>query len=235
MGNSSFADCSDFVFVRDSSRLVSGAIPVYAMPVYSDFSDNDLQSKAKAGDKSAEEELALRYSRIVRMCARPLFLAGGDSEDLIQEGMFGLLSAIREFDADHGVTFKNFAEICVKRRLIEAVRSASRKKHTPLNNGVSLDEIHSDDNLTHAAFFGAVFRRIPEEQVLARESADEILSTYTRCLSKFEREVLGLYLEGMSYSDIARGTSRSTKSVDNAVQRIRRKLARYFNLSGFST
>lgn len=191
----------------------------------SDFSDEKLQQLAVSGDLRAEEQLALRYSRLVRICARPYFLAGGDSEDLTQEGMFGLLSAIREYDSASETLFKTYAEICIKRRIISAVKAASRKKHIPLNEGLSLEDILSEEAGSHIVSCGEVFRRVPEEQVLAKESESEFYSTFSRCLSKFEEKIMRLYLAGLSYAEMAQQLDRPIKSVDNAVQRIRRKLA----------
>lgn len=205
------------------------------MVIYSEKCDNDLLHLAQEGDKQAEEQLALRYSRLVNICSRPFFLAGGDGEDLIQEGMFGLLSAIREFDDSMNTSFKTYAEICVKRRIYSAIKTATRKKHDPLNDMVSFDDVLSDESQANAvSSYSEVFRRTPEEQVLARESADEIFQTYSRCLSKFEADILRLYLQGLSYSEIAEACGKPEKSVDNAVQRIRRKLARNLNLSDIS-
>jgi RNA polymerase sporulation-specific sigma factor len=204
------------------------------MTDFSTFSDLELQRMAVSGNGEAEEQLAERYSRLVRICARPLFLAGGDSEDLTQEGMLGLLSAIRQYDASLEASFKTFAERCIRNRLLTAVRSASRQKHLPLNDGVSLEYILSDESQTSAAAFPQAFTRNPEEQVLARESEKEFYSTYSRCLSQLEQQVLHLYLEGLSYHEIAGKTGRTGKAVDNAVQRIRRKLARQPNLGDFS-
>lgn len=201
---------------------------------FSSLSDSALQTLAAGGSGEAEEQLAMRYSRLVRICARPFFLAGGDSEDLTQEGMLGLLAAIRQYDENSGASFKTFAEHCIKNRLISAVKSASRQKHTPLNDGVSLEYILSDEAQTHAAAIPEAFRRTPEEKVLARESETEFYSTFSRCLSQFETQILFLYLEGLSYREIAEKTDRTEKSVDNAVQRIRRKLAREPNLGDFS-
>jgi RNA polymerase sporulation-specific sigma factor len=201
---------------------------------YSSLNDICLQKLAASGDRLAEEQLAMRYSRLVKICARPYFLAGGDSEDLTQEGMLGLLSAIREFDNGISTSFKAFAELCIKRRLLTAIKNASRMKHTPLNDGLSLEEILSNEAQTHAAFLPEVFRRIPEEQVLARESVKEIILTYTRFLSQFEADILSLYLDGLSYKEMAEYVGRSQKSVDNAIQRIRRKLARCLNLGDIS-
>lgn len=197
------------------------------MEKYSDLIDEALQAMAVKGDSRAEEELATRYYRLVKMCARPYFLAGGDGEDLTQEGMFGLLSAIREYNGEMNTSFKTYTEQCIKNRLISAIRSASRKKHTPLNDGVSLDDFLSDEEQSQTVLLGESFRRTPEEQVLARESANEILFTYSRCLSTFENQILDLFLQGLSYREIGERLGRSQKSVDNAVQRIRHKLARY--------
>ncbi len=200
------------------------------MDKFINLGDNELILLANSGDRAAEEQLALRYTRLVKICSRPFFLVGGDGEDLIQEGMLGLLSAIREFDPSMNATFKTYAEICVKRRIYSAIKMALRKKHEPLNEMVSFDDVLSDESLS----IDSSFRRIPEEQVLAQESADEIIQTYSRCLSKFEVNILELYLNGLSYLEIAEDVGRSEKSVDNAVQRIRRKLARSPNPGEFS-
>lgn len=186
--------------------------------------DEELQQLAVSGDRAAEEVLAGRYMQLVRACARPLFLAGGDSEDLSQEGMFGLLSAIREYDPAQGVSFHSFAEHCIRMRLYSAVKSASRLKHLPLNDSMPLEQL-SDDSSSHLSAAPEMFRRSPEDLVLARESKEELKNLYARCLSKLEKQVLDLYLEGLSYREIARRLDKDEKSVDNAVQRIRRKLA----------
>lgn len=204
------------------------------MTDYSILSDQELQACAAAGDPDAEEALAGRYVRSVRICARPLFLAGGDSEDLIQEGMLGLLSAIRQYDPSANVPFKTYAELCINRRLYSAVKSAARLKHLPLNNGVPLDSILSEESQPQATSYPEANRRITEEQVLARESEKELHSAFSQYLSGFEAKVLQLYLSGLSYAEMAAQTHKSEKSIDNAVQRIRRKLARLPNFSDFS-
>ena len=196
------------------------------MDDYISLSDEQLQQMAVSGNSSAEDILACRYSRLVRICARPFFLAGGDSEDLTQEGMLGLLSAIREYNGTSQVKFKTFAELCIRRRILSAIKSASRLKHTPLNDGVSLEDLVASETDSSNCCPPFYFRRVPEEQVLARESADEFFHTYSRCLSPFENKILLLYLDGLSYGAIAEICGKDEKSVDNAVQRIRRKLAR---------
>ena len=189
--------------------------------------DEQLWRIAVSGNARAEEELIERYTRLVRICARPYFLAGGDSEDLMQEGLLGLLNAIRSFEPESGAQFRAYAEVCIRNRILEAVRSASRKKHYPLNDGVSLEYvILSEDDRQSSDVKPEVFSRSPEEQVLARESEKEFYSTFSRCLSSLETEVMFYFLDGLSYRQIARNVGRTEKAVDNAVQRIRRKLAR---------
>ena len=188
------------------------------------MSDSELQALAVAGDRRAEEALAARYLQLVRQCSRPLFLAGGESEDLVQEGMIGLLAAIREFDPQQGTSFRSFAEHCIRMRLYSAIRSASRLKHLPLNDSMPLEQL-SDDPSSQVSAASEAFRRSPEDQVLARESREELTRYIARYLSKMEKKVLDLFLEGLSYRDIARALQKDVKSVDNAVQRIRRKLA----------
>ena len=192
---------------------------------YAGYNDAQLQNLAVSGERSAEEELVKRYMQLVRACARPLFLAGGDSEDLIQEGMFGLLSAIKEYNPKNGSSFKTFAEHCIKMRLYSAVKSASRMKHFPLNDGMSLEQLSEESNSQLSA--GAEsFHRMPEDLILAKESKEELYNALSNCLSKLESKVLDLFLDGLSYQDIASRLGKDTKSVDNAVQRIRHKLAR---------
>ena len=186
------------------------------------LTDEELQAMALDRRPGAEEVLAERYVRLVRVCARPFFLSGGDSEDLIQEGMLGLLSAIREYDSGKGASFKTYAEVCIRNRIQSAIRSAARKKHAPLNDGIPLDEVLSDDSQSLGT---QLYQRSPEEQVLARETEKEIIHAYSRDLSRMEAHILSLYLEGLSYREIAALIGRDAKAVDNAVQRIRRKLA----------
>ena len=195
------------------------------MMEYAVLDDDRLQQLAMSGDREAEEALAERYLRLVRACARPLFLAGGDSEDLIQEGTFGLLSAIRKYSPEDGTSFKSFAEHCVRMRLLSAIKSASRLKHIPLNDGISLEELSEDPGADIAALPES-FRQNPEKLILAKESREELSAAFSRCLSRFEVKVLNLYLEGLSYREIADRLCKDAKSIDNAVQRIRRKLAR---------
>ena len=201
---------------------------------FAKFSDVELLHLFAAGEKMAQDALILRYSKVVRRCIRPYFLAGGDSEDLMQEGMIGLLSAIREYDGSVGASFHTYAELCIRRRIISAARSAARLKHSPLNDSVSLEEILSDENKRGSLLEGDRYVRSPEEHLLAREREGDFISAYSKYLSAFEEEILKYYLQGCSYQEIASNCGRSLKSVDNAVQRIRKKLARRFNYGDFS-
>ena len=203
---------------------------MWLMMDYATCSDAELQTAASSGDRVAEEALVERYMRLVRSCARPLFLAGGDSEDLIQEGMFGVLSAIRQFDPKDGASFRTFAEHCVRMRLLSAVKSASRLKHLPLNDGLSLEQLSEDSN-AHISAMSEILRQNPEDLILARERTEELYAELSKCLSKLEKQVLDLYLDGLSYREIAQYLKRDEKAIDNAVQRIRRKLARNPNFS----
>lgn len=194
----------------------------------SDLTDEQLCARAGDGDCAAEELLAARYTRLVRVCARPLFLAGGDSEDLIQEGMIGLLSAIREYRPGQGACFRTFAERCIRNRLLSAVKAATREKHTPLNHSVSFEPPSFDGNAEYTSLLPQSEQFDPEELIISREAYMERTNRLKDRLSGFEAEVLGLYLKGLSYTDIAAYIDRPPKSVDNAVQRIRRKVAQQF-------
>lgn len=185
----------------------------------STLSDEMLCAVAVQGSARAEEELVSRYIRLVRICSRPLFLAGGDSEDLIQEGMVGLLHAVRTYDPERQAQFRTYAEVCIRSRLLSAVRAAGRDKHSPLNHCVSLETPLFDTAVS-------IQDNNPENMLIDREIRNERLSTLKDQLSGFEAKILRLYLGGLSYSEIALQIGRTAKSVDNAVQRIRRKLAR---------
>jgi len=199
----------------------------------SDLNDEALCAQVASGDRIAEEMLVMRYTRLVRVCARPYFLAGGSGEDLIQEGMMGLLAAVREYRPDRGGSFRTFAETCIKNRLISAIKTATRDKHTPLNDYVSLETPSLDVNADCAAFLspGSVD---PEALLIHQEAYQEQLERLNARLSRFEAEILDYYLSGLSYDDIAVRVNRSPKSVDNAVQRIRRKVAQQIPSGDFS-
>jgi len=176
------------------------------------ITDEELCALAKSGSGDAEHDLVVRYARLVRACARPYFLEGGEMEDLIQEGMFGLIGAIRDYSPEEGASFRTFARTCVRRRIYTAIRSAAREKHAPLNDYVPIEG------------GGAAEAEDPEDAVIGVEKLEEFRAAAVGKLSKFELEVLQLYLEGWSCAEIGEKLGRDAKSADNAVQRIRRKM-----------
>lgn len=190
------------------------------------LTDEELCESSASGSPFAEEILVERYLQLVRKCSRPYFLAGSTSEDVIQEGMLGLLAAIREYSPDRHSSFKTFAERCIKNRIYSGIRSANREKHIPLNTYVSIDPLSSDGQICGNLYpFNSTD---PEQDLLDRETYDELFSDIAKLLSGFENEVLKLYLEGLSIAEIAEYFSRPQKSVENAVSRVRRKLSRKF-------
>ena len=198
------------------------------------LTDAALCRLAASGDRRAEETLVSRYTRLVRSCARPYFLAGGDSEDLTQEGMLGLIKAVREFQADKDTSFRTFAEICIRSRLYSALRSAGREKHQVLNQSISLDTPDFDSN-SYTSGTNCLAQRGPEDELIDREHTAALLSGVRKQLSEFEAKILGYYLNGLSCREIAQEVERPVKSVDNAVQRIRRKVAQQILSGEFST
>ena len=203
----------NILFIMNNKRDDSMECPI--------LSDEELCLNVSQGNSQAETELVCRYGWLVRACARPLFLAGGDSEDLIQEGMLGLLAAIRSFDSGRDAAFRTFAEICIRSRLHSAVRAAQGGKHAPLNHSVSYEPPLFDG--TNAYLFSSA--ESPEDVVIGREELRERLEALKGRLSKFEAQILPPYLDGLSCGEIAQRVGRSQKSVDNAIQRIRRKTA----------
>ena len=200
------------------SIMEAQSIPLESLP------DELLCARAAEGDQDAEELLVKRYFQLVRKLARPFFLAGGDSDDLIQEGMIGLVYSVREFDGNKNASFRTFAEICIRNRLYSAVRAAARVKHTPLNQSVPLEIPFFD---SHTSLYGAPVMENPEDLIIGREGVEDALNGFRRQLSAFEAKILGYYLDGLTIREMAKAVSRSPKSVDNAVQRIRRKAARH--------
>lgn len=199
------------------------------MTILETRSDEELCALVRQGVHGAEEVLVKRYTRLVRKLARPFYLAGGDSDDLIQEGMIGLMHGVREYDAARSASFRTFAEICIRNRLYSAVRAAARDKHSPLNQSVPLEIPFFDSQFP--LFDGM---QDPEALVIGREGAQDTLSDVRKQLSEFEAKILGYYLDGLTIQEMAKAVSRSPKSVDNAVQRIRRKAARHLTSGDFS-
>lgn len=187
----------------------------------------DLILAAQNGQDWAVSELVIRYKNFVRGKARSYFLAGADRDDIIQEGMIGLFKAIRDYRSDRETSFRSFAELCITRQLITAIKTATRQKHAPLNSYVSLSRPAVADeqgDRVLADILAAKEICDPAEIVVSEWEAQSIRQGFTEALSGFETAVLKLYMEGKSYRDIADTLDRQVKSVDNALQRVKRKI-----------
>lgn len=180
---------------------------------------------ARNGDPDAVERLMIRYKPLVRARAHAYRLVGADREDLVQEGMIGLFKAVRDYRAETGAPFAAFADLCVTRQVMTAVKASARKKHLPLNTYLSLSQSSTgDDTEQPDAELREAESREPERQFIHREEARRIAAVIEGGLSPFERQVIGLYLAGENYHVIAQRMQRTPKSIDNALQRIRRKI-----------
>ncbi len=191
------------------------------------LSDEQLCAACQSGNKNAEEILASRYHRLVRSIARPYFLAGGDNEDLLQEGMLGLVKAMREYDPQQTASFYTFADVCIRRRLYSVLKAAVSGKHQPLNQAIPLNPSFFDVSLAFA-------QDDPEVLLINREKAAGLLEYACKQLSAFEAEILGYYLDGLTCREIAETVGKPSKSVENAVQRIRRKIGRQLQSGAIS-
>lgn len=186
-----------------------------------------LVKAARCGDQSASCELVRRYRGLIRCKARSYFLAGADRDDIMQEGLIGLFKAIRDYDPSRQASFHSFAELCVTRQIITAVKSSTRRKHSPLNGYVSLSRPAAADEDGERLLSDIIAAREvcdPAEIVIGAWETNFIRSAIVQALSGFETEVLRLYTEGKSYQEIADRLNRHTKAVDNALQRIKRKM-----------
>lgn len=191
-----------------------------------DMKDEKLIKEARLGNRAAEETLLQKYSPMVKKEIRFLYIVGAETEDLAQEGMIGLFKAIRDYDVNGAASFHTFATICVKNQIKSAVTASNRKKHIPLNTSISLyasgeneeGELSLSDALEDTQLHN------PEQLVLEEEKKREMYSQIEKKLSSFEKEILKLYLTGLSYTDIAEAVGKSEKSVNNALTRIRKKL-----------
>ncbi len=187
--------------------------------------DEEIALLAQQGNGEALEYLLDKYKNFVRTKARSYFLIGADHEDIVQEGMIGLYKAIRDYRGDRQSSFRAFAELCVTRQIITAIKTATRQKHIPLNSYVSLNKpIYDDDDRTLLDVISGETDANPEDLLIRRESFSHIEERILGVLSPLEKEVLVCYLDGKTYQDISREIGRHVKSIDNALQRIKRKL-----------
>ena len=202
------------------------------IPNFHGLSDGEIIVIIHEGNTDALNFLIKKYQSFVRLKARSYFLIGGDREDIIQEGMIGLYKAIRDFKEDRLSSFKAFAELCITRQIITAIKTATRQKHIPLNTSISLDKPVFDEESERTlldVIAGPVLDD-PEGLMIHKEDFIQMEDEMNKVLSSLEKQVLALYLDGQSYQEISVELNRQVKSVDNALQRIKRKLERYMQV-----
>lgn len=199
--------------------------------VFKDKLDEEVVVEAKNGNIRAQEYLINKYQNFVKAKAKSYFLIGADREDIYQEGMIGLYKAIRDFKPDKLASFKAFAELCVTRQIITAIKTATRQKHIPLNTYISLNKpiYEEESDRTLLDVLSGVKVTDPEELVISQEEVNNIENEIGSVLSDLEMVVLMSYLEGKSYQEIACDLDRHAKSIDNALQRVKRKLEKCLN------
>jgi len=196
---------------------------------YTTMSDEEVVLLGRSGDKVALEHIMSEYKYIVRQKAKDYFIVGADRDDIVQEGMIGLFKAIRDFDNTKLSSFKTFAQICIKRQIITAIKSATRQKHQPLNSYVSLSKAVFDDDTTERSILDTIAgseNLDPEYKIVENESFVITKNKIDEILSEFEIMVLQMYIDGKSYRDISIQLNRSPKSIDNALQRVKRKISK---------
>ncbi|RXI48099.1 RNA polymerase sporulation sigma factor SigH [Clostridium tetani] len=199
--------------------------------VFKNMLDEEVVLEAKEGNIRAQEYLINKYKNFVKAKAKSYFLIGADREDIYQEGMIGLYKAIRDFRADRLASFKAFAELCITRQIITAIKTATRQKHIPLNTYISLNKPIYDDESDRTLMDILSEAKVsdPEELVISREEIGCIQNEMEEVLSALEMEVLMSYIDGKSYQEIACDLDRHAKSIDNALQRVKRKLEKFLN------
>lgn len=192
------------------------------------LAESEIVRRAQQGDKEAEEYLLEKYRKNVLIRARSYYLVGGDHEDLIQEGMIGLLKAIWDFRPDREAQFSTFANLCIERQIQTAISSANRQKHMPLNNSVSIYAAVSEEDPENTIFDRLAAKKSvePGVELIKEEELEQLMIDVKRELSSFEKKVLALYIQGASYYEISRVLACGNKSVDNALQRIRKKIGK---------
>lgn len=212
--------------------MVSVDLKELMLSEYDFISDEDIVEAFRSGDGGALEHLINKYRNFVRAKARSYFLIGADREDIVQEGMIGLYKAIRDFKGDKLSSFKAFAELCITRQIITAIKTATRQKHIPLNSYVSLDKPIYDEDSDRTLMDVICGSQVldPEELIINQEEFIGLEDKMAEILSDLERKVLMLYLDGRSYQEIAEDLKRHVKSIDNALQRVKRKLERYLEV-----
>ncbi len=195
------------------------------------MSDEEVVELARQGDNDAQEYLIGKYKNFVRAKARSYFLIGADKEDIIQEGMIGLYKAIRDYRPDKLSSFRAFAELCITRQIITAIKTATRQKHIPLNNYISLDKpaYNEDSNRTLVEVIRETNLTSPESLMISSEDFSDIKENLNHLLTPLEMDALSGYIEGKSYQEISAQSGHHVKAVDNALQRVKRKLLKYLS------
>ncbi|TCN19377.1 RNA polymerase sporulation-specific sigma factor [Mesobacillus foraminis] len=199
---------------------------------YLEMEDEEIVDAVHNGESEALDYLIRKYRNFVRAKARSYFLIGADREDIVQEGMIGLYKAIRDFKGDKLSSFRAFAELCITRQIITAIKTATRQKHIPLNSYVSLDKPIYDEESDRTLMDMLSGAKImdPEELIINQEEFNLIEVKMDELLSDLERKVLALYLDGQTYQEISEELNRHVKSIDNALQRVKRKLEKYLDV-----
>lgn len=196
------------------------------------MTDEQIVATANDGSISALEHLIYKYKDFVKIKAHSYYIVGADRDDIVQEGMIGLYKAIRTYDVNKASSFKSFADICVTRQMITAIKSATRQKHIPLNSYVSLSKTFQGEGRSSVVeTIGSGRSTDPMELVIGKESMDSIEQKLNGLLTSLEKEVLQSYVEGRSYEEIAIDLNRRVKSIDNALQRVKKKIERYLIIS----
>lgn len=201
------------------------------MMAFEEIRDEELVRRYRAGEAPVLDYLMEKYKGLVRQRARALYLIGGETDDLIQEGMIGLFKAIRDYDIGRDASFATFADLCISRQMYSAIKASARKKHAPLNSYISLYSEKTDSSTDNDVALEDVLESdsssIPEEQIIERENLEALENAIERELSDLERQVLDLYITGMSIKEVSAVLGRDEKSTDNAMQRIKTKLKKY--------
>ena len=197
---------------------------------YQQYSDEELMMHLRDGEDGIIDFIMNKYKNLVRSKAKSMYILGADGDDLIQEGMIGLFKAIRDFDSGRDASFFTFADLCISRQMYTAVQASRRKKHIPLNTYISLyataskDDDRNEEDMALVNILALKSDQSPEEMVIDKENVEQLEKTIEKELSGLEKQVLDLYLTGMSYTQIAKVLGRDEKSTDNALQRIKNKL-----------
>ncbi|MBD5495687.1 MAG: RNA polymerase sporulation sigma factor SigH [Lachnospiraceae bacterium] len=197
---------------------------------YQQYSDEELMMHLRDGEDGIIDFIMNKYKNLVRSKAKSMYILGADGDDLIQEGMIGLFKAIRDFDSGRDASFFTFADLCISRQMYTAVQASRRQKHIPLNTYISLyataskDDDRNEEDMALVNILALKSDQSPEEMVIDKENVEQLEKTIEKELSVLEKQVLDLYLTGMSYTQIAKVLGRDEKSTDNALQRIKNKL-----------